>query len=114
MLNTYSTFAEQQLRILKMADDEMLLSLCVARDGAVQKRKTEKLELEVAIKKYNLFRDIYGTPTVVAPLVELIHRQKVDVLIYRNFFRMNFYSLKELPQLETPVIINLRSSQQAP
>ena len=27
MLNTHSTFVEQQLRILKMADDETLLSL---------------------------------------------------------------------------------------
>ena len=50
-MNTPSTFVEQQLHILKMADDEMLLSLCAAKAGVVQKRKTEKFELEMAIKK---------------------------------------------------------------
>ena len=29
----------------------MLLSLCAAKIGVVQKRKTEKFELEMAIKK---------------------------------------------------------------
>ena len=51
LLNTHSTFVEQQLRILKMADDEMLLSACAARVGVVKKRVTEKFELEIAIKK---------------------------------------------------------------
>ena len=51
MVNTHSTFVEQQLRILKMAEDKMLLSLCGARDGVVQKTKTEKIELEMAINK---------------------------------------------------------------
>ena len=51
LLNTHSTFVEQQLPILKMVGHEMLLSLCAARVGVVQKRKTEKFELERAIKK---------------------------------------------------------------
>ena len=51
MLNTHSTFVEKQIRILKMADNEMLLSLCTARARVVQKRKMEKFELEMAFKK---------------------------------------------------------------
>ena len=78
-----------------MANDEMLLSLGAARVYVVKKRKTEKFEFEIAIKKQNLFREIYCTCTIVALLVEL--RQKVDVLINRNFLRMDLTSLKELP-----------------
>ena len=51
LLNTHSTFVEQQLRTLKMADDKMLSSFCAARVGIVQKRKTEKFELEMALRK---------------------------------------------------------------
>ena len=34
-----------------MADDEMLLSFCAARVGIVQKRKMEKFELKMALRK---------------------------------------------------------------
>ena len=88
-MNTHSTFVEQQLRILKTADDKMLLSLCTARTGVVQKRKTKKFELEDG-------RGIYRTPTIATLFAEF--RQKLDLLIYRNFLCMDFTSLKELSQ----------------
>ena len=91
-MNTHSTFVEQQLRILKMADDEMLLSLFAERNGVVQKRKTEKFELEMAIKK-------------IKPLPgHLLYTYNCSS-VGRTLLRMDFTSLKKIPQLETPVII---------
>ena len=99
LLNTHSTFVEQQLHILKMGDHEMLLSPYAVRVGVVQKNKTDRFKLEMAIKN----RTSFGALTIhPALLVEL--RQNVNALIYRNFLCMDFTSLKELPQLETPVI----------
>ena len=77
-----------------MADDEMLLSLCATKVD-VQKRKTEKFEVEIALKNKTSFGTFNVHLTIVALLVELL--EKVDVLIYRNFLRMDFTSFKELP-----------------
>ena len=41
------------------------------------------------------------------PALSVELRQNVDLLIDRNFLRMDFTSAKERPQLETPVIIRL-------
>ena len=68
LLNANSTFVEQQLRILKMADDEMLLSLYAARVG-VEKKKTENLTIwtrEWLLKNKTSF--INNTPSSVGHL----------------------------------------------
>ena len=95
MLNTHSTFVEQRHRILKMADDETLLSLCVARVGVVQKGKQKNLNPEMATKKIKSLSGhlLYTYNCSSAGRTPA----KIEVLINRNFLRMDFKSLKELP-----------------
>ena len=82
----------------------VVIGLCCESWCCAKKRKRKKIELEMAIIKNNLFRDINYTPSPVGR--SHTKRRRINL---QKFLRVDFTSLKELPQLQTPVIFRQAS-----